>query len=103
LFRIARNLLVDHARRSATRLEGRVKGRVRPDGRIDFVVGVMRFVDAGSLGTGDGGGKLVTVSDGEPIEVMTPRLSGELPGVPPDSKLYRAGHTAIRVTVRRIG
>jgi hypothetical protein len=86
----------------SSRLEGRVKGRVRSDGRIDLAVGVMRWVQSGSLGTGDGGGKLVTVSDGETIEVLTPRLFGDLPGVPNDSNLFRAGHTSIRVTVRRI-
>jgi hypothetical protein len=84
------------------RLQGGVKGRVRSDGRIDLVVGVLRFVQSGSLGTGDGGGKKVIVSDGETIEVTTPRLSGNVPGVPDGSNLFRAGHTAIRVTTRRI-
>jgi hypothetical protein len=86
----------------SSRLEGSVKGRVRPDGRIDLVVSVLRVVQSDSLGIGDGGGKKVTVSDGETIEVTTPRLSGDVPGVPADSNLFRAGHTAIRVTARRI-
>jgi hypothetical protein len=86
----------------SSRLEGSVKGRVRPDGRIDLVVGVLRFVQSGRLANGDGGQKQETVADGETIEVATPRLSGSLPDVPRDSNLFRAGHTAIRVTVRRI-
>jgi hypothetical protein len=82
-------------------LSGGVKGRVRPDGRIDLVVSLGRTVRVGSLGTGDGGFKQETVADGETIELATPRIASGLQGVPEDSNLYR-GHTAIRVTVRRI-
>jgi hypothetical protein len=55
----------------------------------------------GSLGTGDGGLKQETVADGETIELATPRMIEGLRGVPEDSSLFR-GHTAIRVTGRRI-
>ncbi len=54
------------------------------------------------LGTGNGGTKQETVAEGETIEFKTPRLSGQLPGVPEDSNVFRDGQTAIRVTVRRI-
>ena len=82
-------------------LSGSVKGRVRLDGRIDLVVSLGRTVLVGSLGTGDGGFKQETVTDGETIELATPRIASGLRGVPEDSNLFR-GHTAIRVTVRRI-
>ncbi len=82
-------------------LSGQVKGRVRSDGRIDLVVSLGRTVWVGSLGTGDGGLKQETVADGETIELATPRMIEGLRGVPEDSSLFR-GHTAIRVTVRRI-
>ena len=82
-------------------LSGSVKGRVRLDGRIDLVISLGRTVWVGSLGTGDGGFKQETVTDGETIELATPRIASGLRGVPEDSNLFR-GHTAIRVTVRRI-
>jgi hypothetical protein len=74
---------------------------VRQDGRIDLVIGLERTVWVKSLGTGDGGSKQETVADGETIELATPRIASSLRGVPEDSNLFR-GHTAIRVTVRRI-
>ena len=85
----------------AVSLSGRVKGRVRHDGRIDLVVGLGRTAWVGSLGQGDGGLKQETVGDGETIELAIPRIGQELKGVPQDSKLYRTS-TAIRVTVRRV-
>jgi len=74
-------------------LGGTVKGRMRPDGRIDLVLGMSRTVWHGSLGQGDGGSKQETVADGETIELELPRVSGNLAGT----------RTALRVTARRIG
>ena len=82
-------------------LHGSVKGRVRPDGRIDLVVGAMRVVQHKGLGTGDGGVKQATLGDGETTEFELPKLPGRLHEV--DLRTLLEGQrTAIRVKARRV-
>lgn len=82
-------------------LRGQVKGRVRRDGRIDLVVGASRMRTEGRLGTGDGGGTMATVGQGETVEFQLPVLQQSTTvsnhPVSADGEL-----TAIRVTTRRI-
>jgi hypothetical protein len=82
-------------------LQGQVKGRVRPDGRIDLVVGASRMRTEGGLGSGDGGGKQATVSDGETVEFQLPVMqAAPTPSIRPTS--LQGELTAIRVTARRV-
>ena len=76
-------------------LSGSVKGRVRPDGRIDLSVNASRLVMKAGLGGGESGSKQATVSDGETLEFELPphRLRG---------RGFEAQRTSIRVTVRRL-
>jgi hypothetical protein len=82
-------------------LKGTVRGRVRPDGRIDLVVGAMRTIRKDSLGTGDGGAMQATVKDGETIEFELPKLLGQLPGIDLPT-LLEGQRTAIRVQARHV-
>ena len=78
-----------------------VKGRARPDGRIDLVVGAMRTVWNNGLGAGDGGAKQATIADGETIEFELPQLTGDLREVHLPELL--AGHrTVVLVKARRL-
>lgn len=74
---------------------GQVKGRVRPDGRIDLSVRAGRSVYKGSLGQGSGGAKQATVASGETVEFELPAVSEHGPG-------FEAQRTSVRVTVRRV-
>lgn len=74
---------------------GRVKGRVRPDGRIDLSVRAARTLYKGALGNGSGGEKQATINSGETIEL-------ELPAIADHGAGFEAQRTSIRVTVRRV-
>jgi hypothetical protein len=93
---------IDSAGGVSAALTGSVKGRVRPDGRIDLVVNAMRMVQSRSIGSGDGGSKQATVADGETIELETPRLQGRLPVIGDLEPFFEGDRTAIRVTARRV-
>ena len=75
---------------------GRVKGRVRPDGRIDLSVRAGRAVYQGTTGNGDGGEKQTTIDSGQTIDVEMPAVSAHGAG-------FEAQRTSVRVTVRRVG
>lgn len=74
---------------------GRVRGRVRPDGRVDLSVRAGRTVFKGKTGSGDGGEKQTTIDSGETIEL-------ELPAITDHGAGFEAQRTSIRVTVRRV-
>jgi hypothetical protein len=74
---------------------GRVKGRVRPDGRIDLSVRAARTLYEGALGNGSSGEKQATIDSGETIEL-------ELPAIADHGAGFEAQRTSIRVTVRRV-
>jgi hypothetical protein len=74
---------------------GSVRGRVRPDGRIDLLVAARRMTIENSLGQGSGGSKQATVADGETLELEMPTHSDRGPG-------FESQRTSIRVTVRRV-
>jgi hypothetical protein len=93
---------IDSAGGVTAALTGSVKGRVRPDGRIDLVVSAARMVMSRALGSGDGGSKQATVADGETIELETPRLRGRLPVIGDLEPFFEGDRTAIRVTARRV-
>lgn len=75
--------------------DGRVRGRVRPDGRIDLSVRAGRSVYKGALGQGSGGAKQATVASGETVEFELPAVGEHGPG-------FQAQRTSVRVTVRRV-
>jgi hypothetical protein len=84
-----------------TTIDGIIRGRARPDGRLELTVAASRLVSSGPLGTGDGGTKRLTVADGETVELQLPPFSGSLPGV--DLAQFLASQTtAVRVTARRV-
>ena len=76
-------------------LRGSVKGRVRPDGRIDLWVGAMRTVSQARLGNGEHGSKQATIGDGDTLELEMPPIRQRGPG-------FDAQRTSIRVKVRRL-
>jgi hypothetical protein len=76
-------------------LKGSVKGRVRPDGRIDLSISAARMVIQGALGSGEEGNKKATVADGDTLEL-------ELPPHLAHGPRFSAQRTSIRVTVRRV-
>jgi hypothetical protein len=84
------------------RVEGRVMGRLRPDGRIDLAVDAGRIVgrDGTSLGRGSFGRTRLIVSPGETVELQPPPLPGTDDG--PYGQLLREGRTAIRVRAMRL-
>ena len=77
---------------------GSVKGRARPDGRIDLIVQAGRMAILRGLGSGDGGSQQVTVRDGEVVGVELPPYSDSR-----FEKILAGQRTSIRVKVRRIG
>jgi hypothetical protein len=84
-----------------TAIAGRIRGRARPDGRLDLTVAAQRLVTAGAIGQGDGGAKRITVDQDETVELALPGLEGSLPGV--NLQQFLAGQsTAVRVTARRV-
>jgi hypothetical protein len=76
-------------------VRGSVKGRVRPDGRIDLSVGAFRTVWQAGLGNGENGNKQATIGDGDTLELEMPPTRQPGPG-------FAAQRTSIRVTVRRL-
>jgi len=76
-------------------VNGSVKGRVRPDGRIDVSVDAGRMVMFQSLGSGEQGSKQATLANGETVEF-------ELPQHHWMGDVFAGQRTAIRVTVRRV-
>lgn len=84
------------------RVEGRVLGRIRPDGRIDLAVDAGRLVgrSGSGLGIGSSGRTRLIVSSGETIELQPPPLHGTNDGL--YERLLGGGRTAIRVRARRL-
>jgi hypothetical protein len=76
-------------------LSGSVKGRVRPDGRIDVSISAERMIIQGALGSGEEGYKKATVADGDTLEL-------ELPPHLAHGPKFSSQRTSIRVTVRRV-
>jgi hypothetical protein len=76
-------------------VRGSVKGRLRPDGRIDLSVGASRTVWQAGLGNGENGNKQATIGDGDTLELKMPPTRQPGPG-------FAAQRTSIRVTVRRL-
>lgn len=75
-------------------LAGSVKGRVRPDGRIDLSVSANRTTTERGAGSGEGGNKQATVADGETLELEMPPHQFR--------PAFAAQRTSIRVTVRKV-
>ena len=73
---------------------GWLRGRVRPDGRIDLSIGAHRTVTKNRLGNGEHGNKTATIDEGDTLEV-------ELPPYAWDGTNQRQ-RTSVRVTARRI-
>jgi hypothetical protein len=76
-------------------VNGSVKGRVRPDGRIDVSVDAGRMVMFQGIGSGEQGNKQATLANGETVEF-------ELPQHHWMGDVFAGQRTAIRVTVRRL-
>ena len=74
---------------------GSVRGRLRPDGRIDLALYAHRMLVERSLGQGDGGNTRATMSNGETLEFQMPSPVNRTGG-------FEAQRTSIRVTVRRV-
>ena len=74
---------------------GSVRGRIRPDGRIDLALYAHRTVLDRSLGQGDSGQTQATVADGETLDFQMPPAVNRPGG-------FEAQRTSIRVTVRRV-
>jgi hypothetical protein len=85
------------------RLEGRVTGRVRPDGRIDLAVDAGRIVGrwGRGLGSGSSGRTRLIVASGETVELEPPPLFGK-DGHGPYDAVFRNARTAIRVRAKRL-
>jgi hypothetical protein len=84
------------------RVEGRVMGRVRPDGRIDLAVDAGRLVgrSGSGLGIGSFGRTRLIVSSGETIELQPPPLYGTNDGL--YERALGGRRTAIRVRAKRL-
>jgi hypothetical protein len=86
----------------SVRVEGRVMGRLRPDGRIDLAVDAGRLVgrDGTRLMSGSSGRTRLIVTPGETVELQPPPLSGATDGA--YERLLRDRPTAIRVRAKRL-
>jgi hypothetical protein len=86
----------------SVRVEGRVMGRLRPDGRIDLAVDAGRIVgrDGTSLSSGSFGRTRLIVSPGETVELQPPPLPGSGDGA--YEQVLRDSRTAIRVRATRL-
>lgn len=73
---------------------GWLRGRVRPDGRIDLAFGAQRMVTIDRRGNGEHGNKTATLGDGETLEVELPPFTWE--------GTERSQRTSVRVTARRV-
>jgi hypothetical protein len=84
------------------RLEGRIMGRVRPDGRIDLAVDAGRMVGPWGRGLSSGsiGRTRLIVASGETVELEPPPLFGN--GNGPYDPVFRDARTAIRVRAKRL-
>jgi hypothetical protein len=84
-------------------MTGTIRGRVRTDGLIDLAIDGWRVVSYEHGSGGTGGRKLLTVSDGETVEVEMPSpMLITLDRMGEMSKVFAGHRTAIRVTARRI-
>ncbi len=81
-------------------INGGITGRVRPDGKIDLVIGAARWFLKGSSGNGDGGSKQATINDGDTIELELPTGDGTAGDRP--SLAVPGERTSLLVTARRV-
>jgi hypothetical protein len=100
-FRYGQEGLVASAGTLTFELQGTVRGRVRPDGKIDLVLGVSRTIRKDQDGAGDGGATQATVEPGDAIEFQLPDVPPQLRNADLPSTL-RGQHTVIRVQARRV-
>jgi hypothetical protein len=86
------------------RVAGTLRGRLRPDGRIDLAVDGKSSVIStdGSGGVTRFGRTLLTVSEGETVEVELPPIAGTITGVGDVGQTFTGQRTAIRITARRV-
>jgi hypothetical protein len=86
------------------RVEGRISGRVRPDGRIDLAVDAGRMVGPWGRGLSSGsmGRTRLIVASGETVELEPPPLygGGNVNGA--YDTIFRDAPTAIRVRAKRL-
>jgi hypothetical protein len=84
------------------RVEGRITGRVRPDGRIDLAVDAGRVVGrwGGGLGSGSIGRTRLIVLPGETVELEPPPIDGDGRGT--YDVVFQQARTAIRVRAKRL-
>jgi hypothetical protein len=85
------------------RVSGAVRGRLRTDGRIDLTVGGESFVfnteRSGSVSTQ--GRTLLTVDEGETVEVELPAVGGQVNGIDL-GRIFEGQRTAVRITAHRL-
>jgi hypothetical protein len=86
------------------RTSGTLRGRLRPDGRIDLAVdgrnSVISANRSGAVATF--GRTLLTVNEGETVEVELPPIAGTITGVGDVGQAFAGQRTAVRITARRV-